>query len=270
FLPMAWFLYDGLGVRGGMVITAMVALPAGTFAPAFVRLAPARRRRVLQALAAAALLCLAGASLTPASSADSPQRIPIAWHEDADATVSRWVVSPDSGKLPLAMKTAANFGTAPAAGFPWPSAATCFAAPAVAPLLDAPEFLVREDRSEGLSRRVVATVRSPRGAPIALLAFPPSSLPDSIRVGGETIPPLYRRAAKQMAGWRIYSCLTVPPEGVSVEIVSAAGRPIDFFLADETYGLPSSGERLASARGRTAVTSQSGDVSLVTRRILLR
>jgi hypothetical protein len=270
WLPMAWFMYDGLGVRGGMVIAAMVALPAGTFAPAFSRLAPKHRRRVLRALAAAALLCLVGASLMPRFSADSPERIPIAWHEDADTAVSRWVVSPDSGKLPPAMKNAANFGTAPIAGFPWSPTATSFAAPAAASLPDAPEFLVRDDRSEGLSRRVAATVRSPRGAPIASLAFPPSSLPDSIRVGGEAIAPLYPRAVKQMGGWRIYSCRTLPPEGVSVEIVSAAGRPIDFFLGDTTYGLPPGGERLASARRRTAVTSQSGDVSVVTRRIRLK
>jgi hypothetical protein len=70
-----------------------------------------------------------------------------------------------------------------------------------------------------------------------------------------------------MGGSRVYSCLDAPPEGVSIEVFFATGRSFELVLGDESYGLPPGGERFAAARPPTSVTSQSGDVSIVTRRL---
>ena len=99
------------------------------------------------------------------------------------------------------------------------------------------------------------------------LAFPPLARPASIRVGGQLLPELYPRTARAMGDWRIVSDLTVPLEGVEIEFAYPAGGPIDLFLGDEALGLSEGGERLAAARPPTAVTSQWGDVSIVTRRV---
>jgi hypothetical protein len=268
WLPMAWFLYDGLGVKGGAVIAAMVALPAGTLALSFSQLAAPSRRLVILALATAALVSFAGASLAPASSADSPERLPIVWHEDGDTRKSRWLASPDSGKLPPTLRDAGHFTTPPIAPFPWSRERKAFAADAAEPNLPAPEWVTLQDTSEQGRRRVRARVRSPRGAPIIFFAFSPASRPTSIAISGKPVPELDPRTADQMGGWRVYSCLTVPPEGIDVEICPSHS-PIDLFIGDRTAGLPPGGERLAAARPRTAVTSQGGDASIVTRRLRL-
>jgi hypothetical protein len=267
WLPMSWFLYDGLGVKAAALIAAMVALPASTLAPLFSRLRETSRHGVLWALAAAAGILFVAASLSPAFSQDSPERIPIAWHEDADSGSARWLVMPDSGRLPETMKKVASFAPAPIVGFPWAPASAGFSAEGARIDIPPPELIGIEDRRDGTGRRITATVRSPRGAPILFLAFPPPTLPDSVRIGGHKLPPLYPRAARQMGRSRVYSCLDAPPDGVSVEVFFATGRSFELVIGDESYGLPPGGERFAAARPPTSVTSQSGDVSIVTRRV---
>jgi hypothetical protein len=268
WLPIAWFLYDGLGSRSTAVLAASVALTASTLAPAFSNLAQDLRRKIVVGLAAAAAVSLLVTSVSRPFSADSPERMQIGWHGDADSGKSRWLVFPESGALPPAIQEAMSFTKAPVPPFPWSLAATAFAANASGLPVSGPEWILRED-SPGPRRHVRATVRSPRGAPILLFAFSPSSLPESISIGGKRLPELDRRAAKKMGRWRIYSCLTAPPEGVEVEIVWPDRRAIEFLLGDESSGLPAGGERLASARPRTAATSQGGDLSVVTRRVRL-
>lgn len=267
WLPMAWFLYDGLGVKGSVLIAVMVALPAGTLAPAFSQLAVRSRRAVLCVLAACATGALAGAALAPPFSADSPQRLPLGWHEDADSGQARWLAAPDSGILPQALKAAGPFAAHSIAPFPWSREVKTFAASAESRKLPAPQWQTLGDAYGSGGRRLRARVWSPRGAPIIFLAFPPPSRPASIRVGGQLLPELYARAAKAMGDWRIISDLTVPPEGVEVELAYPGRGPIDLFVGDETLSLPEGGERLAAARLSTAVTSQWGDVSFVTRRL---
>ncbi|HEX7252143.1 MAG TPA: M28 family peptidase, partial [Thermoanaerobaculia bacterium] len=267
WLPMAWFLYDGLGDKAAALIAVMVALPASTLAPLFSRLSPTPRRGVLWALAGGVGIFFVASALSPFSSMDSPERMPIAWHEDADSGVASWLVMPESGRLPPAMKNAAPFVPASIGGFPWAPAAGAFRAEGARVDTPPPELVGRDDRREGSARRLSGTIRSPRGAPILFLAFLSPTLPDSVRIAGRKLPPLYARAARQMSRWRVYSCLDVPPEGVSVEIFFAAGRSFEFVLGDQSYGLPSGGERFASARPPTSVTSQAGDVTIVTRRM---
>jgi hypothetical protein len=266
WLPMAWTLYDGLGTQGTAVIAAMVALFASTLTPLLAAASIRLRRGAVGILLAAAAVAL---TLTVASrpfSEDSPQRIPLVWYEDSDSGNSQWLVSPESGKVPRELQKAAPFAAGPFKPFPW-FESPIFAAPAAALKADGPEWTVLEESSD--SGRFVqrARVRSRRGASVVVLAFSPGSGLESIRIGGQMLPEIYPRLAKKLSGWRVYSCMTVPPEGIEFELTHRSGPAVAFMLADESPGLPPGGERIAVARLSTAVTSQWGDISVVARRV---
>jgi hypothetical protein len=109
-------------------------------------------------------------------------------------------------------------------------------------------------------------VLSPRGARFASIAFPPTVSVRSFRIGAAKAPGLSARALARSRGWKNYGCVTVPPEGIEIE-AEISGGPPEFVLTDRTPGLPASGRALLAARPESAVPSQTGDASIVTRRI---
>jgi hypothetical protein len=54
---------------------------------------------------------------------------------------------------------------------------------------------------------------------------------------------------------------------VEIEAVLVGEKPAEIVLTDQSPGLPPEGAKLAALRPRTAVPSDEGDVSLVTRRV---
>jgi hypothetical protein len=267
WLPMAWTLYDGLGTQGTAVIAAMVALFAVTLAPLLAAASIGFRRRVVGTLLASFAIALIVAIASRPFSDDRPERIPIVWYEDGDSGTSQWLVAPESGKIPRELAQAAPFAATSFKPFPW-FEARLFAAPAEAPpKADAPEWTVLQESTDSGRFTQRARVRSLRGANVIVMSFSPGSNPLSIRIGGQTLPEIYPRLAKRLSGSREYSCMTVPPEGIEIELTRPAGPAVAFLLADEALGLPSGGERLVAARPRTAVTSQWGDISVVVRRV---
>ncbi|HYB54485.1 MAG TPA: M20/M25/M40 family metallo-hydrolase, partial [Thermoanaerobaculia bacterium] len=231
WLPMAWTLYDGLGTHGTAVIAAMVAFFASALAPSFVATAGGLRRNIVRGLCVAAVVALAGAALARPFSSDSPQRVPFLWYEDGDAGSSRWLVSPESHILPRQLELAAPFAKLRETSFPWIEG-PFFAAPAVAAKADPPDWIVLQESTDAGHHVLRARAVSRRGAPTVALGFSPGSAPLSIRIGGELLPELYPRLAKKLAGWRVYSCLTVPAEGIEIELARSEGPPIEFLLAD--------------------------------------
>src|SRR5262249_39500621 len=175
-------------------------------------------------------------------------------------------VSPESGTVPQELRRAASFDRMPVAPFPWFDAPV-FAAAAEVPRVEAPNWTVLEESASSGRRGGRARGASRGGAPAGVLAFSPGATPDSVRISGQSLPEIYPRLARKLGGWRVYSCLTVPPEGVEVELARAEGPPVTILLADQSPGLPPGGERLAASRPATAVTSQFGDISVVARRV---
>jgi hypothetical protein len=56
---------------------------------------------------------------------------------------------------------------------------------------------------------------------------------------------------------------TLKPEGVEMEVVLGATQPLEWYLYDQSFGLPPGGEALVKARPATAVTFQDGDTTLI-------
>jgi hypothetical protein len=129
--------------------------------------------------------------------------------------------------------------------------------PPPAPLL---ESLV-EQRSGG-RRRVSAHLRSARGAELIAVHVPDSS-PAEVKLAGLVAWP------RHVSGWRVYVWAGPAKAGVDLEIELPDGMPAELLLVDHAYGLPLAGRVLLEARPSSAVSSQLGDVSVVSRRVRL-
>ena len=268
WLPVAWFLNEALGYPFGAASTAAaVGLFAATAAPAFVTIPSRGRARVLVALSAGALLALAAAALARPFTAESPQRMSIAFSEDADSKRSRWLVSAESGRLRGEMARSAGFSASPIKPYPWSGNSGAFAADAPDATLPAPSVAVREDSWNGSVRRVRLLLRSRRDASAVFLAISPSSHILSSKVAGETVPPINPRVLSWRRGWRVITCLTTPQEGVEFELDAESDSPLEMYAGDRSRGLPPGGEPLMHARAPEAAPSDQGDVTVVTRRL---
>jgi hypothetical protein len=226
----------------------------------------------LAALAMAAGLALAAAK-APAFSAERPEHMNVTFLQLDGESEARWVVSPQSRSLPASVRQAASFGASAVPAFPWSTSATAFAA--AAPRIDAPspEMQVLERGQGEAERRVRLLVTSPRGARIVMLLLPRERVA-SVAIGGRTIPGRApqdeaRRGEQTRVGFRSYACLTVPPQGVEVDVVLAGAGPLDGYLVDYSFGLPAGGDALVRARPTEATAIRFGDVTILGRRVSL-
>jgi hypothetical protein len=266
WLPLAWLLYTAFGASGA-AIAGMVGMWSAAAAPPFTLLPPGARRALLLTLLAIAAIGLTTAFASRHFSATVPERMPILWSEDADGGAARWLVFPESDSLPERMRDAARFARTSSPPYPWSGRSRAFIAEAPEGKLPAPEFLVREDYRDASRRRIRGTLRSSRHAPVVFLAFAPSTRVVSLTVGRKPLPPTAPGLLAWRGGWRVVSCRTTPSEGVEVEIVLAAEVPSELYAGDRSRGLPAGGELLARGRGATAVPSDEGDATVVTRRL---
>ena len=263
-LPLAWTLLEALGFRAAWVVGALLGLLATLVAARWTELSPAGRRRVFAVLGFALALS-AAASLLPARfSAGAPQRATLVALLDADSGASRLLVDTDADRLPPALAAAARFRRE--APYPWAPAERAYAADGPALALPAPELRIGSDATSSGARRIAGRLFSPRGAAIVRIAFAPGAPLRGIAIGGVAAPALSPAALRRGSGWRSYACVTVPPDGIPVEIVASPG-PLSLVLADRTPELPPAAAPLAARRGPAAVPSQSGDGTIVMKRL---
>jgi MFS family permease len=208
------------------------------------------------------------AAVVPAYSAKSPERVNFDYALDADTGMARWIVYPDSGRLPEPIRLAAAFRHADRGAFPWDPQISFIAN---APHLDlaAPTFTILQSSLAGNQRSYTALLRSERGAPAAAVLFPPGSDVASVRIEGQSLEPQAPRRLQYTNGWTAYSCPDIPAAGINISFTLPMGHTVEVFAVDRSYGLPSVGSFLANARPLTATPSQNGDVTLVTRRVQL-
>jgi len=270
FGPML-FLYDALG---NPVLAALALLAALFFSPIGPLMPDLRSARgfwrvvFVGATVGATALAIFAAVVAPAYSAKSPERVNLEYWKDADTGKSQWIVHPSSGRLPSPIGVAARFSRAAKGPFPW-STAPAFLADA--PYLDfpAPTFTILESRQEGGKRSYRALLRSERGAPEAIVLFPPDSGVDSVRMEGTPLGPESQRVRAYLNGWAIYDCVTMPARGVEISFTLPPGKPFEIYAIDQTFGLPLEGMFLRKSRPLTATQSQDGDVTVVSRRVQL-
>ncbi len=272
--PVAFLLPSILGAPAAavsaIVVAALVfpAVAVAHAAPGAGSRGPERSRsqRLVPAGAAFSLATLLAAVQVaiPHATADAPERLTFAFHEESG--VARWLAEAEHDALPAAVRDAVPFPSRRAVPFPWQPWRHSFAAPAPPLGLPPPRLEVLSSEADGGGRRVRARLSSPRGAPVVLLLLPPSARLVAATVAGVEVPVPPPRALARSGGYRLVGSMTAPPEGVLVELALSGDGRIEVVVVDRSRGLPDTGAPLVAARPDTAVPSGEGDVTVATAR----
>jgi hypothetical protein len=267
---IAPLLYPAVGSPALLIIAVLFAALGTTLAP-FIGEAPKRIRAELAiALAVMTVALAVVAALLPPYTANSRQRANFEFVQDVDTGHAEWLVTPASGKLPAGLAAVARFERRTYRPVPWlrlPAAA--FAAPAKPLGIGGPVLQVLDERDSGGDMDVRAQLLSSRGAPVVGLFFPPGVRVTWFRMQGQLLPPLSARVRQAMNGWQRFACVTTPAGGVTVSFAVQGTKRVKVLALDESYGLPAEGRKLELARPADTVASQSGDVTVMTRRVTI-
>ena len=264
-------LYSALGNRGLVLIALVVGLLCTPLAPlcADLREVPGLRGLAIPWIPILVTgLAIFAAVVVPAYSAKAPERVNIEFSQDADTGNAQWIVEPSSGRLPEPIRLATNFRGADRGAFPWDTRAAFVSD---APHLDLapPTFTILESSQADGRRNYRTLLRSERGAPYAAVFFPPDAGVESVRIGGQPLPPATDAIRGLFNGWVAYACPAMPAGGVEVSFSVPLGKTVEVSAADQSYGLPPEGTFLSNSRPFTATPSQNGDVTIVSRRVQL-
>lgn len=213
-------------------------------------------------------LAIFGAIVVPAYSAQAPERVNFQFWQDADTGKAQWVVEPQSGKLPEPISLATSFHSARSGEIPWANG-SAFLSDAPALDMNAPSFTVLDSVVMGDQRQFQALLRSERGASAAMVMFPPDSGVGAVHVEDVAVPGETARFRSFFNGWFIYACPSMPAKGVDMTFMLPMGKPVTVVVVDHSYGLPDDGTFLTNARPLTAVPSDEGDVTVLSRRVQL-
>ena len=268
FVPLLWELYEALGTIFLPAVCAAFALTLAWILP-LLALDTARERRAFaeDSIGVALVAAVVALFLAPYSSA-SPQRVDLQYWLDADAHAAKWVASPDSRRLPTQLAAAAAFGERRTAVFPW-SPERRFAADAPDLKLPGPELTILGAETIGGKVRYDVKLVSPRGAPEMSVAFPVSAGVTAIEVDGHALEEPSGRVLEYLRSvvpeWRFCQIPTVDSAGVEMKFTVASAAPMEVYVGDKSYSLPGEGLAIAAERPANAISSQDGDVTLVTR-----
>jgi len=268
-VPM--LLYDAMGIKSLVTMTLLVGLIFTASAPLCVGLRNAHGLPMLMfpgVPVAVVILAVFGAVIAPAYSAKSPQHVNIEYWQDADSGKSQWIVYPASGVLPEPVRLATSFHRLQYGPFPW-GTESAFVANAPHVDVSPPTFTILESAVAGSRREFRTLLRSERGAPEAIVLFPPDADVESIRIEGEPVVVEKDVARRFLNGWAAYDCSTMPAKGVQLSFTLPVGRSVEVFALDRSFTLPLEGMFLLKSRPLTAAPFQNGDVTLVSRHVQL-
>lgn len=267
WFPIVVPLYDGLGSTALVPVAVLLSILFATLAPLFVTAPSWMRRGLPIAALVGAIICLGITVAMPPYSASSPRAQNIILQEDADAGKARWIID-GAGPLPASYRQAAAFPNQAEPCFPWsPPQVRCSAAPAADASLPAPELAVLADSVEGGQRHLRLHLSSPRGARKAVLVIPEAARLVAVEVDGVPRPMSPGQPVMAFAGWVQQTLLTLPAQGSDLTIVLGATEPQDWYIYDQTGGLPAAGEALVKARPATAAPIHNGDQTIVSRKV---
>jgi hypothetical protein len=265
---MVWVVYDAMG---GIVlpgITLFVALLLTPLVPVMGG-ATGRARWALPILALAIFVMAGITALTmPAYSASWPERLNLEYYQDADAGKSYWLATPNSGRLPQSLRSAEAFGDSEETLQPLMGKG--FVADAPNLNFPAPTLTIQKAAASQGKVEYQVLLRSPRGAPEAVVGFPPGSGVESVSMNGQAIPQLKADMLAFMRGWHPFTCDTLPPEGIELQFTLPSDKPVSVLILDKSFGLPARGVALQKARPATAIASQDGDAVVVAQHVRLQ
>lgn len=269
WIPILLPLYDGLGKQALVVIGALAAALLTSLAP-LVPGSGRLGRRLLPAAAFVLALVAAGVAFATAPySEETPQAVAIQHYQEAGAAEARWLVRTNR-PFPAALRQVARFGEQSETAYPWgPAFYRAFHAPAPRVEQPAPQVSVLEDSTAGGKRRLRLLLTSNRGARAAGILLPPEAKLESARVEGQEVPlqGSHRAGPRREGTWSELAMAAMRPEGVEMEVVLGAVQPLEWYVYDQSPGLPPAGEPLVKARPSNAVAFQDGETTLIARKM---
>lgn len=272
FVPVLWQLYDALGTGFLPIVSALFALALASILPALALDDDRERRTFAQDSAGVVLVALIVALFMAPYSQAAPQRVNVEYWLDADAHTAKWLAEPDSARLPAGLAAAAAFSGKREAVFPW-SRSRRFSAEAPELRLAAPNVTVLDAAVSGGKIRYTLKLSSPRGAPDISILFSPQSAATAIEVAGHSLDEPTGRVLEyiqgSMRGWRFCDIPALDSAGVDMKFTVASTSPAEIYVVDRSYSVPPEGAAIARGRPADTVSSQDGDVTLVSRRVKL-
>lgn len=265
--PLAWLLYDGVGIFGMAASSVVVALLLAPVLPVWT---PAPTGRLLVGIAVLWAVSVVAAIVSPRFTPDHPQKVNAEYHLVVDGAGQRkaqWVVTPMMGKAPKPMREALALPPERTHALPWPMLFKSHVAPA--PVLETgplPELRLLSVQELNGGLQVEAELASPRGALEAGLVFPAGRL-RSATFNGKKFP---EQRSKNLVpklfageGWTNLISVTTGTTPVRLSLRFAGTDPVDAFVWDATPGVPPEGNALVAARPEWATPFQWGDRTFV-------
>jgi Peptidase family M28 len=266
-----FFLYEGLGVRllpGTALILAILFSPGAPLLGSLRGSNSAARFGLPGMAIVVTILAIFASVVAPAYSAKSPERVNLQYRQDSDGGKSQWAVHSDSGRLPESIRVATTFHRTDKGLFPWETEAA-FVADAPHLAIAPPTLTILESSILNGKRQYRVLLRSERGAPDAMVLFPPDSGIDGVHMQGQPVQSEDARIRRFLNGWDVYDCVTMSAKGVEMSFELPTGKPVEVYAMDRSYGLPLEGMFLLKSRGLTATPSGQGDVTMISRRVQL-
>jgi hypothetical protein len=270
WFPILIPLYEGLGSGALIPIGVLTAILFTAIAPFFVTAPVWMRKGLPVAALVLSILCLGATVIASPYSPQAPQWQNIVFHQDADTGKAHFMVEIPP-PLPPSYKQAAPFSDVWEKPYPWSPPQLRYPMAAVPPVpavdLPAPQLALLEDTTTTAGQRHVRVLlTSPRGAREATVLIPEAAKIESIKVGGTQIE--YRQGKPNARfGWYQQPVATLSPDGVELDLVLGDAQPLDWYVLDQTQGLPPAGEALIKARPQDAAAGQEGDMTTVSRKV---
>ena len=249
-----------LDLDNGWIFAAMAALVMWPvlieMKPLLVRLP---RSQAFAAIVALAVLGWAGAMTRPAYSQDRKQAFGLEYAWDQAEAKGRWLVANDGASLPAA------FGN----GFerdvevPW-SSRKRWAAPATRIPTDPPRIEKLAERSTPHGRLLKLRL-SPNGAQTVLLRAKPEARFLAARAGGRAI----RFGQGSDQDDFVLRCHGRSCDGIGIELLLAAGTPVEATVVGVRTGLPAAAAPLVRARPALSAPQYSADSIIVVGKVRL-
>ena len=265
WFPTLWFLYGGLGNVAFVLIAFLVAVLATVLAPLVASLRGRWCLALPAGAGATAAVCVAVAFTLPTYTRQAPMPLDFVFYQNGDSGQARWMLR-TGGEISEAIRQAADIDEEPVVPFPWSGGRFRMRAARAQPLdVGQPELSLLGETAVGEKRRVRILLSSPRGASEMGLLIPRSAAVESITLDGRQVS-TRTRPGRDLDHYRFYA---VPPAGVELEILLAAGEPVTVIVKDQSSGLPAAGEALKSARSSLEIPFDDGDVTIMSRSVTL-
>jgi hypothetical protein len=254
-LPLLTLLPGTIELSAPVVLALAWTVGLSPVAPLLAGLlAPPQREQQVQIGLFAGVLALSALQLAlPAFSSEVPQRLSLVLEANARGE-AHWLADSSAGPLPKALQQTAQFAARPSRPHPWPSYARglMYAASAPAPSepLPAPHL-----RRRGRSLQI--ELEAPPDLWALGLRFEAPTRIEAARWQGRPL-----QAVNDAAGARLLLVLGEQRSvSVELELAEEAAAPPDVLAI--ALGLPNAGRELVAGRGRDAVASGFGDMTVL-------